>query len=187
MRRPPSRSMSRCPQRIARALIVCPRLFRTYKEIPQQFWGFVIDVDEMESRLMVYLENRAKNATSSTKTVQSVSASWLAVLFGVLAVASQFHDSPYHVRTRNAQKYMQIAFHFLRAGNFLLRPNVDSIQAMLMTSFVLLNLMQAEGSWALTALTCRLAQSLGLHVVRPPDGRGGGVDARGEMQRRRLW
>ena len=70
---------------------------------------------------MVYLEDRAKNARSSTKSTKSVSASWLSILFAVLAVGSQYHDSPYHVRTRDSQKYIQISFHFLRIGNFLLR------------------------------------------------------------------
>ncbi|TLS31419.1 hypothetical protein PpBr36_02498 [Pyricularia pennisetigena] len=44
----------------------------------------------------------------------------------------------------------------------VMRPNFDSIQALLMTSFALLNDMKAEASWALLGLTCRLAQSLGL-------------------------
>lgn len=70
---------------------------------------------------MVYLEDRAKNARASTKTTKPVSASWLAILFAVLAVGSQYHDSPYHVRTRDSQRYIQISFHFLRLGNFLLR------------------------------------------------------------------
>lgn len=97
------------------------RLFRTYKEIPQPFWGFIIDIADLEARLMVYLEERAKNAGASTKITKPVSASWLAILFAVLAVGSQYHDSPYHVRTRDSQKYIQISFHFLRLGNFLLR------------------------------------------------------------------
>ncbi len=70
---------------------------------------------------MVYLEERAKNAGSPAKTKRAVSASWLAILFAVLAVGSQYHDSPYHIRTRDSQKYIQISFHFLRLGNFLLR------------------------------------------------------------------
>ncbi|AEO68607.1 uncharacterized protein THITE_2118168 [Thermothielavioides terrestris NRRL 8126] len=163
------------------------KLFRTYKEIPQPFWGFVIDIDDLESRLMVYLEDRAKNARASTKSTKPVSASWLSILFAVLAVGSQYHDSPYHVRTRDSQRYIQISFHFLRLGNFLLRPNLDSIQALLMTSFVLLNDMKAEASWALLGLTCRLAQSLGLHRAQPLDGRQTPDAARKEMARRKLW
>ncbi|KAL2270612.1 hypothetical protein VTJ83DRAFT_2796 [Remersonia thermophila] len=163
------------------------KLFRTYKEIPQPFWGFVIDIDDLESRLMVYLEDRAKSARASTKTTKSVSASWLAVLFAVLAVGSQYHDSPYHIRTRDSQKYIQISFHFLRAGNFLLRPNLDSIQALLMTSFVLVNDMKAEASWALLGLTCRLAQSLGLHKAQSLDARSTPEAVKKEMARRKLW
>lgn len=97
------------------------RLFTKYKEIPQPFWGFVIDPDDLESKLMEYLEERAKNAKNSVKTTKPVSASWLAILFAVLAVGSQYHDSPYHIRSTDAKKYIQISFHFLRLGNFLLR------------------------------------------------------------------
>ncbi|ROV94478.1 hypothetical protein VSDG_05921 [Cytospora chrysosperma] len=163
------------------------KLFRTYKEIPQVFWGFVIDIDDLESRLMVYLEERAKNARSAVKTPRKpVSASWLAILFAVLAVGSQYHDSPYHVRTSNSQRYLQICFHFLRLGNFLLRPNFDSVQALLLVSFSLLNDMKAEGSWALLGLTCRLALSLGLHRQNN-NGLTDPEAKRKEMIRRKLW
>ncbi|KAI1484412.1 fungal-specific transcription factor domain-containing protein [Biscogniauxia mediterranea] len=138
-------------------------LFTAYKEITHPFWGFVVDIDDLESRIMIYLEERAKNAKDQIKSNRRVSASWLAILFAVLAVGSQYRDSPYHIRTQDSQRYIQISFHFLRLGNFLLRPNLDSIQALLLTGFVLLNDMKAEASWALLGMTCRLAQSLGLH------------------------
>ncbi|KAI1822673.1 fungal-specific transcription factor domain-containing protein [Xylaria intraflava] len=138
-------------------------LFTSYKEIAHPFWGFVADIDDLESRIISYLEERAKSARDVDKPGRPVSASWLAVLFSVMAVGSQYRDSPYHVRTRDSQKYVQISFHFLRMGNFLLRPNLDSIQALLLTGFVLLNDMKAEASWAIIGMTCRLAQSLGLH------------------------
>ncbi|KAI1434853.1 fungal-specific transcription factor domain-containing protein [Xylaria sp. CBS 124048] len=138
-------------------------LFTAYKDIAHPFWGFVADIDDLESRIIVYLEDRARSARDAEKPSRPVSASWLAVLFAVMAVGSQYRDSPYHVRTRDSQKYVQISFHFLRLGNFLLRPNLDSIQALLLTGFVLLNDMKAEASWAIIGMTCRLAQSLGLH------------------------
>ncbi|KAF4119335.1 Fungal trans [Geosmithia morbida] len=164
------------------------KLFRTYKEIPQPFWGFVIDIDDFELKLLLYLENRSRNAKAKEKSSGQVTASWLAILFGVLAVGSQYHESPYHVRTRDSQKYMQISFHFLRLGNFLLRPSFDSIQALLLTNFVLLNDMKAEASWALTGLTCRLAQSLGLHRPNPYEGREQTPDMKStDMIRRKLW
>lgn len=154
---------------------------------------------------MVYLEYRSRNASNLVKSSRPVAASWLAILFAVLAVGSQYHESPYHIRTRDSQRYIQISFHFLRLGNFLLRyvpapcqlffhtnisrPSFDSIQALLLTSFVLLNDMKAEASWALTGLTCRLAQSLGLHRTTTLDGRDSvPPDAKAkEMTRRKLW
>lgn len=106
------------------------RLFRTYKEVTQPFWGFIIDLEDFESRLMLYLEERAKNAQSGASTSRPISATWLAILFAIMAIGSQYHDSPYHVRTRDSQKYIQISFHFLRVANFLLRyvpsPNSQS-------------------------------------------------------------
>ncbi|KAG5982042.1 hypothetical protein E4U55_002390 [Claviceps digitariae] len=166
------------------------KLFRTYKEIPQPFWGFVYDIDDFESKLMIYLEDRSRSASSSVQCSRPVSVAWLGILFAVLAVGSQYHESPYHVRTRDSQKYMQISIHFLRLGNFLLRPSFDSIQALLLTGFVLLNDMKAEASWALTGLTCRLAQSLGLHrATTSVEGRDCLTsDAKAkQMIRRRLW
>ncbi|KAG5951505.1 hypothetical protein E4U53_002954 [Claviceps sorghi] len=70
------------------------------------------------------------------------------------------------------------------------RPSLESIQALLLTGFVLLNDMKAEASWALTGLTCRLAQSLGLHrATSPLEGRDSlPSDAKAkQMIRRRLW
>ncbi|CAI4218038.1 unnamed protein product [Parascedosporium putredinis] len=145
------------------------KLFRTYKEVTQPFWGFVIDLDEFEVKLVTYLEERARSMRGAAISPKPVSATWLAILFAILAVGSQYHDSPYHVRTKDSQKYIQVAFHFLRLGNFLLRPTYDSIQVLLLTSFVLLNDMKAEASWAILGLTCRLAQSLGLHRPSPHD------------------
>ncbi|KAH8157572.1 hypothetical protein CIB48_g10672, partial [Xylaria polymorpha] len=96
-------------------------LFTAYKEIAHPFWGFVADIDDLESRIIIYLEERAKSAKDTNKHGRPVSASWLAILFAVMAVGSQYRDSPYHLRTRDSQKYIQISFHFLRIGNFLLR------------------------------------------------------------------
>ncbi|KAI1771293.1 fungal-specific transcription factor domain-containing protein [Hypoxylon cercidicola] len=162
-------------------------LFRAYKEITHPFWGFVIDIDDLESRIMIYLEERAKSAREQGKSNRRVSASWLAILFSVMAVGSQYRDSPYHIRTRDAQRYVQISFHFLRLGNFLLRPNLDSIQALLLTGFCLLNDMKAEASWALIGMTCRLAQSLGLHRTVTHDENSSTDIAVKAFARRKLW
>ena len=56
-----------------------------------------------------------------------------------------------------------------------------------MTSFVLLNDMKAEASWALLGLTCRLALSLGLHRPQALDGRESPDMHKREIVRRKLW
>ncbi|KAI0393893.1 fungal-specific transcription factor domain-containing protein [Xylariaceae sp. FL0594] len=162
-------------------------LFTTYKDIAHPFWGFVADIDDLESRIIIYLEERAKSAKDKNKPGRPVSASWLAILFAVMAVGSQYRDSPYHIRTRDSQKYIQISFHFLRIGNFLLRPNLESIQALLLTGFVLLNDMKAEASWAIIGMTCRLAQSLGLHRTITQDDSNQGEMYQKSVVRRKLW
>lgn len=70
---------------------------------------------------MLYLEERAKNAKGGSSSSKPISATWLATLFAIMAIGSQYHDSPYHIRTADSQKYIQISFHFLRVANFLLR------------------------------------------------------------------
>lgn len=102
-------------------LTLLGRLFRTYKEVTQPFWGFIIDLEDFESKLMLYLEERAKNVQGGTGPTRPISATWLAILFAIMAIGSQYHDSPYHVRTSDSQKFIQISFHFLRVANFLLR------------------------------------------------------------------
>lgn len=70
---------------------------------------------------MVYLEDRSRSASGGVSSSRPVTASWLAVLFAVLAVGSQYHENPYYIRTRDSQKFIQTSFHYLRLGNFLLR------------------------------------------------------------------
>ncbi|KAJ8122755.1 hypothetical protein O1611_g9762 [Lasiodiplodia mahajangana] len=162
-------------------------LFNAYKDIAHPFWSFVADIDDLESRIIIYLEERAKSSRDTSMPGRPVSASWLAILFAVMAVGSQYRDSPYHIRTRDSQKYVQISFHFLRMGNFLLRPNLDSIQALLLTGFVLLNDMKAEASWAIIGMTCRLAQSLGLHRTITQDDTNPNETSLKSFVRRKLW
>ena len=75
----------------------------------------------------------------------------------------------------------------LQSPNVAYRANLDSIQALLMTSFVLLNDMKAEASWALLGLTCRLAQSLGLDREQALDSQSSLEVRRKETVRRKLW
>jgi hypothetical protein len=168
----------------------------------QPFWGLLIDIEDFESKLCIYLEDRASAAKPSSS--KGVSSAWLGMLFAVLAVSTNYCELSYHKRVEISQNYgepshdpsyhrttpniniVQTSFHCLRLSNFFLRPSLDSLQALLILGLVLANDMKAEASWALLGLTCRLAQALGLH-------RGPGEASRfptstaGDLPRRRLW
>lgn len=68
----------------------------------------------------------------------------------------------------------------------MIRPSLESLQALLILGFVLANDMKAEASWALIGMVCRLAQALGLH--RGPNEttrlKQSVVD---DLPRRKLW
>lgn len=81
---------------------------------------------------------------------------------------------------------VQASFHCLRLSNFLIRPSLESLQALLILGFVLANDMKAEASWALIGLTCRLAQALGLHRGPHENARVPQPTA-SDLPRRKLW
>jgi len=160
--------------------------FQIYKQIVQPFWGLLIDIDDFESKLCIYLEDRSSSAKRTSPKQKGVSSAWLGMLFAVLAVASNYAETTYHKRVAAAQSFVQTSFHCLRLSNFLIRPSLDSLQALLILGFVLANDMKAEASWALIGLTCRLAQALGLHRGPNENGRITSSDDN-DLPRRKLW
>ncbi|PQE21690.1 fungal specific transcription factor domain-containing protein [Rutstroemia sp. NJR-2017a WRK4] len=165
--------------------------FQIYKQIVQPFWGLLIDIDDFESKLCIYLEERSSSAKRTSPKQKGVSSAWLGMLFAVLAVASNYAETTYHKRVAAAQSYGMdqnncTSFHCLRLSNFLIRPSLDSLQALLILGFVLANDMKAEASWALIGLTCRLAQALGLHRGPNENGRITSSDDN-DLPRRKLW
>ncbi|KAJ8108634.1 hypothetical protein ONZ43_g6365 [Nemania bipapillata] len=82
---------------------------------------------------------------------------------------------------------MQDIFSELPPDREVMIPNLDSIQALLLTGFVLLNDMKAEASWAIIGMTCRLAQSLGLHRTITQDDTNPNEASLKSFVRRKLW
>lgn len=68
------------------------------------------------------------------------------------------------------------ALESLRLANFLLRPSILCVQAMLLVGLVLQNDMRPQAAWAHLGMTIRMAQSLGLHKAEA-----------GESTQRLLW
>ncbi|KAL3424972.1 fungal specific transcription factor domain-containing protein [Phlyctema vagabunda] len=162
------------------------KTFQIYKQIVQPFWGLLIDIEEFESKLCVYLEDRVSSAKHPAGTMKGVSVAWLGMLFAVLAVATNYSELGYHKRVATSQAFVQTSFHCLRLSNFLIRPSLESLQALMILGFVLANDMKAEASWALIGLTCRLAQALGLHRGPNENGRLQSPPS-GDLPRRKLW
>ncbi|TVY56054.1 Protein RDR1 [Lachnellula cervina] len=162
------------------------KTFQIYKQIVQPFWGLLIDIEDFESKLCIYLEDRSATAKHPANGGKGVSSAWLGMLFAVLAVATNYTELSYHKRVATSQAFVQASFHCLRLSNFLIRPSLESLQALLILGFVLANDMKAEASWALIGLTCRLAQALGLHRGPHENARVPQPTA-SDLPRRKLW
>ena len=56
------------------------------------------------------------------------------------------------------------SFQALRLANFLFRPSLDAVQALLVLGNMFQNNSQSDVAWALLGTTVRLAQTIGLHT-----------------------
>jgi len=90
--------------RMVLAMLILHRTFQIYKQIVQPFWGLLIDVEDFESKLCTYLEDRASSSRSSPSS-KGVSPAWLGMLFAVLAVATNYCELSYHKRVATSQSY----------------------------------------------------------------------------------
>ena len=76
-----------------------------YKQIVQPFWGLLIDIEDFESKLCMYLEDRISSSKHSAPTGKGVSSAWLGMLFAVLAVATNYTELSYHKRVATSQAF----------------------------------------------------------------------------------
>lgn len=84
------------------------RTFQLFKQIVQPFWGLLIDIEEFETKLCTYLEDRAATA-KHPGSGKNVSSAWLGMLFAVLAVATNYCELPYHRRVETSQAFGELA------------------------------------------------------------------------------
>jgi hypothetical protein len=86
------------------------RTFQIYKQIVQPFWGLLIDIEDFESKLCVYLEDRVSSAKHPTGS-KGVSSAWLGMLFAVLAASTNYSELSYHKRVATSQAFGKRAHH----------------------------------------------------------------------------
>lgn len=103
------------------------RTFQIYKQIVQPFWGLLIDVEDFESKLCIYLEDRVSNSRHPGSS-KGVSSAWLGMLFAVLAVATNYSELSYHKRVATSQAYgMSRHPHLDRTTNYKCSSNLFSL------------------------------------------------------------
>ncbi|KAK6000580.1 hypothetical protein QM012_003305 [Aureobasidium pullulans] len=143
------------------------RYSQYYQSIVWPFYPHIPDSQELESLICVYLERSSARETSGSPIfsgyITQSEVARTSLMLAVLASGVHFSDQPPYQRKSLSQEYARRAFHCARLSNFLLRPTLESIQALLVLGHVLQNNGQADASWALLGTTIRLAQSLGLH------------------------
>jgi hypothetical protein len=83
------------------------RTFQLFKQIVQPFWGLLIDIEEFETKLCTYLEDRTTTA-KPPETGKGVSSAWLGLVFAVLAVATNYCELPYHKRVETSQTFGEL-------------------------------------------------------------------------------
>lgn len=88
-----------------RSLLIFPRTFQIYKQIVQPFWGLLIDIQDFETKLCLYLEDRSATSKHTAHDGKGVSSAWLGMLFGVLALANNYTDLPCQKRAAISQAY----------------------------------------------------------------------------------
>lgn len=85
-------------------MLIVFRTFQIYKLIVQPFWGLLIDVEDFETKLCIYLDDR--NSTSrQPASNKGVSSAWLGMLFAILAVATNYSELPYDKRVATSQAF----------------------------------------------------------------------------------
>jgi hypothetical protein len=85
--------------------LIIRRTFQIYKQIVQPFWGLLIDIEDFESKLCTYLEDRASSAKHPAPAGKGVSSAWLGMLFAVLAVATHYSELSYYKRFATSQGF----------------------------------------------------------------------------------
>lgn len=145
--------------------------YHVYSTISYPLCPLLIDKEEFETYLSDYLETITANNTAVANLAKSQkSTARTALLLATLASGAQYSNRDAQTRRKLSRDLARRSFHALRLANFLLRPLVESLQALLILGTTLQNDGNADAAWALLGTTTRLAQSLGLHSEEPVTG-----------------
>lgn len=146
------------------------KYFHFYRHEVYVYSPIISDIDGFERCVRVYVEkiNSFERDRHDLALLESLErdVAHIAVILATLASGSQYSDLRLSQRMSLSRDFSRKSFQCLRLANFLFRPSLETIQALVVLGTVLQNDGQSDGAWALLGLTVRLAQCLGLHTDR---------------------
>ncbi|OQE36170.1 hypothetical protein PENCOP_c012G07379 [Penicillium coprophilum] len=147
------------------------KFFHYYRVTAYPFNPIIADMNRFELDLCTYLNAYSagelrEHDKISDRWVTDKSISHISLLLAALAAGAHYSDIEYPQRLELATDFVRRSFHALRLANFLFRPSLDTIQALLIIGNTLQNMGQSDAAWALLGTTVRLAQTMGLHTER---------------------
>ncbi|RAH61738.1 hypothetical protein BO85DRAFT_115532 [Aspergillus piperis CBS 112811] len=147
------------------------KFFHFYRISAHPFNPIILDIERFEQDVCSYLNALAAGELQNTSQIcerwaTDRSVGMISLLLAALASGAHYSDLDYMQRTELYQDFAKRSFQALRLANFLFRPTMDIIQALLIIGNTLQNNGQSDAAWALLGTTVRLAQTLGLHTEK---------------------
>lgn len=159
--------------------------YHFYRTVSFPLSPLIVDVEGFEDYLGDFLEASVGCDPAAPRLAsEREDAARIALILATLAAGAQYSDRASPDRRRISRNFAKRSFHALRLANFLLRPLLTSLQALLILGTFLQNDGNSDAAWALLGTTLRLAQSLGLHSEY---GVAENVSHEDKATRRRLW
>ncbi|KAH8646116.1 hypothetical protein BX600DRAFT_157054 [Xylariales sp. PMI_506] len=129
----------------------------------------LVDMEGFEMDAHSYLRDYT---AGEFKNAEVISAKWgverhiglISLILAVLSSGAHFSDLDGRERSRICYDLARRSFQALRLANFLFRPTLESIQAMLILGNTLQNTGQSDAAWSWLGTTARLAQTLNFHA-----------------------
>jgi hypothetical protein len=146
------------------------KYFDVYRQVVFIHSPMLVDITGFENYVWSYTEtyNAHERNPTDKKILERLEhdVAHIALLLATLASGSQFSDLELGQRINLSRSFSRRCFQCLRLANFLFRPSMEVIQALLVLGTVLQCDGQSDGAWSLLGLTVRLSQCLGLHTER---------------------
>ncbi|KAM6485597.1 hypothetical protein HDV62DRAFT_352216 [Trichoderma sp. SZMC 28011] len=143
------------------------KYFHLYRAFVFPFNPILADINDFELELRLYLKSLDTGELSdplkeSHRWTDDKYLGQIGLILATMASGVQFSDLSHVSRAHISRDLIRRAFQSLRLANYLCRPTVQAIQALLVIGNVLQNNGQSDASSALLGCTIRLGQALKL-------------------------